>query len=201
MHIETTPMFSIPMGQTSVPLDICKKLRKEKDVVRQGEPSPSTDYYVLNKYPEIKQYLTDVFSAWINYLYGKEYTWAITTSWITINKIGAAMSRHRHCNCLYSGILYFDEYNDSHANLRFENPILWQWANDWAIDSNSNNQFFATELSPKLETGSLIFFPSYLYHGHEQYEATTPRKSLAFNFFPTSTIGHGDSTITASQIT
>ena len=72
MHIETTPMFSIPMGQTSVPLNICKELRKEKDVVRQGEDSPSKDYYVLNKYPKIKQYLTDVFSAWINYLYGKE---------------------------------------------------------------------------------------------------------------------------------
>ena len=196
--MNTYPMFSIPLGVVQIPDDICeaiKPLSKQYGlVVKQTDP---TDEYfvVLNKQKKIKKELTNIFSKWANDIEGLEQTWIMSTSWITDNQNGEPMERHNHKNSVYSGVLYFDDVDESQPPLIFENPV-------WTINRHmlsaytfDRNIYNTPEYFAPMQKGLMIFFPSYLHHFHDSFKSKLSRKSLACNFVPTGVIGHADSTI------
>ena len=46
----------------------------------------------------------------------------------------------------------------------------------------------------------MLFFPSFVEHGHSFYNSKNVRKSLACNFFPKGSFGFGDSSFDTAWI-
>ena len=197
--MNTYPMFSIPLGVVQIPIDICdalKPLAKKYGLV-WNKTKPTKEYFVvLNEQEKIKKELESIFSDWVQYIEGIEQPWTITTSWITDNQNGAAMDRHNHRNSVYSGVLYFDDIDDNHKGLTFENPISQLFNRHLLVDYNyEKNVYNSPEYLAPMQKGLMIFFPSYLFHSHGPFKSKLSRKSLACNFMPTGFMGHADSTI------
>ena len=117
----TTTMFAVPMGTALISQSTCDKIKPLKGVTQHE--CTDDDFDVLKDYPEIKQELTNNFVEWVNGLLRVKVNWVMTTSWITENYTGEAMTRHSHKNCYYSSVLYFDKIEENHPRLMFENPI------------------------------------------------------------------------------
>ena len=129
-------------------------------------------------------------------MYGYRQDWKITSSWLTSNSEGDLMYRHNHKNCMYSGILYPFTYSEEHPSLIIENPI--HELSSFTMQTKKPNVFFSDYIGRHpIPRGHLLFFPSYLYHYHLPFKKTdTPRKSIAFNFFPNEDFGINDSIFT-----
>jgi len=190
----TTTMFAVPIGTALISQSTCDKIKPLKGITQLN--ANDDDFDVLKDYPEIKQELTNSFVEWITELLRVKANWVMTTSWITENSTGREMTRHSHKNCAYSGVLYFDKVDDSHAPLIFENPLepfttLFPQNLQTNCNEYNTDQFVVTP-----EETRMIFFPSYLFHKHHAYTPTSiPRRSLACNFFPIGKYGHHDSTL------
>ena len=197
-EMDTVSPFSIPIGAAKIPQDICDELKKYKGMIQnqteQNKLDPSNiEFTILDKNLEIKKALTNIFAAWINNILGYHYDWLITTSWITENQEGKAMTMHNHRNCLFSGVLYFDTCVKEHPPLCFRNPILEQLNSGWFIESKEDNPFTKLIYEAPYREGLMLFFPSYLQHFHQPFkESSVSRKSLACNFFPVGEFGTGN---------
>ena len=194
--IETDTLFAIPMGRTQIPSEICDVL---KTLEGSEQKHRRTDVFnVLDKYPRIKSELTHIFTLWVNSLLGyEEQKWAMTTSWVTLNPDGSRMEMHRHYNCAYSAVIYFDKVDEGHPPLQFLNPIrLIDGSFHFNIPAGRENIFNSSGASAPISEGTMIFFPAYLLHFHTNFQPTDiVRKSFACNFFPIGKYGRVDSTV------
>lgn len=196
--MNTYAMFAIPLGVVEIANDICEALKplSDKYGIQSGTPVTTSDFVILNKNKEIKQELTSIFSKWANDIEGQELSWVMTSSWITHNPNGDAMTRHNHRNCTYSGVLYFDEVDiPAHPSLIFENPIDTTFNKSYFGDDKAENIFNNPRYAAPMQKGLMIFFPSYVYHFHRAFKSNLNRKSLACNFAPTGFMGCYDSII------
>tara|TARA_R100001082_G_C4295284_1_gene129984 strand:- start:65 stop:721 length:657 start_codon:yes stop_codon:yes gene_type:complete len=149
---------------------------------------------VLSKFPFLKNALFREFNSFKNScLHYKHTEFFMTTSWATKCSPNARGHRHNHMNCLYSGVLYFQEGKDF-GSIRFSNenliprqiqlkePTEWNIlnSNTWMLESIPNK---------------VIIFPSYLLHEITFHCGNEDRYSLAFNFFPKGVLGESDSFI------
>ena len=102
---------------------------------------------------------------------------------------------HQHHNSFYSGLYYFDDYEDNSGNIRFFDPLVrfnsFFMISDKSADLNLHNSN-TWDIKPK--KNMLIFFPSYLEHSILDNKSKRPRHSLAFNFIPIGKYGVCDST-------
>ena len=194
--VYTEAMFAIPIGKVMVDQKICDELKSLRGLNQDTNP----DLYhwnVLKDYPEIKKELLNLFIPWVSGIGGSRIDWVMTTSWVTENIKGEEMTRHRHLNALYSGVLYFDKVHEAHPRLSFENPIEIFTRNTIepvaCREDYHRNVFNATEYYSEIKEGLMIFFPSYLIHRHQAFTAPIPRKSLAFNLFPVGKLSDADS--------
>lgn len=191
--MNTIPMFSIPLGITTVSQSTCDKLKSLKGVTQHT--ATDDDFDVLKNYPEIKQEITEIFIEWISDLMRIDTDWTMTTSWIVENPSGQEMTRHNHKNCAYSGVLYFDELEENHPPLIFDNPIdVFNNLSPQNFETHCN-QFNTDAFPAPIAETLMIFFPSYLFHRHPKFKASIPRRSLACNFFPIGKYGAHDSTL------
>ncbi len=204
--IKTEALFAVPLGVTTISPEICDVLKTLQGGEQRGRRSNAvlqSAFNVLDGYPKIKSDLTDIFSFWINSLLGTtKQKWAMTTNWITLNPNGDDMTVHRHFNCMYSGVLYFDKVDENHPPLELINPFFEVFGG-FLIPSPEDkiNVFNATSTTAPIKEGQMIFFPSYLVHGHPAFKRTgIVRKSFACNFFPTGKFGRYDSTIDTQWI-
>ena len=149
---------------------------------------------VLSKFPFLKNALFREFNCFKNsHLHYENTEFFMTTSWITKCSPNSKGHKHYHSNCLYSGVLYFQEGKDF-GSIRFSNenlipqqiqlkePTEWNILNSstWRIESIPNK---------------VIIFPSYLLHEITFHCGNEDRYSLAFNFFPKGALGDSDSFI------
>ena len=197
--MKTVSAFSIPIGITEVPMEICDKLKPYKgmDQVIQEE----CNFSILDQEPLIKTQLTDIFSSWINSILGFNHKWAMTTSWITENSDGKAMDLHNHKNCMYSSVLYFDKCSEDHSPLGFVNPISSQLSQGWSLQTSADNVFTVNSIDAPYKEGLMIFFPSYIMHGHKAFNSLVVRRSLACNFFAIGEYGYHDSSMNTKWLT
>ena len=209
MNSQTAVMFGIPLGMVDVPKEICDQLKPLKGITQFYQKPPKSkreykerlkdvNFNLLDKHPKLKQDITDIFTAWVNESHG--YTnqrWAMTTGWITNNPEGAAMARHRHFNCAFTGVLYFDKVQENQGRLVLESPIR---PSDF-LPTQRNHTFTvfnAPLFNAPLHEGLMLLFPSNLFHSYPAFKkvkGAPSRRSFACNFVPIGKYGTSDSTL------
>ena len=187
--------FPSPIS-VNVILENTEELKKETNCVSnyfQGNYKNNNEYRLLEKYPRIKKILLNQFKQVAKENFGYTNDFIISTSWITkMEKKGEISQSHCHKNSFYSGVYYFDEYEEDEGGvLEIMTPLSNHFdfnvmPEDWNVYTGRSLQF-----SPKKNL--LILFPSYLFHQVLSYEGTSIRKSLAFNIVPIGFYGDGDS--------
>ena len=149
-----------------------------------GTDNPHTvsKFTLLDDYPEMKKLFTDVSLQVLSKVAGVEKI-KMTTSWLTSIKPNTTPIMHRHSNCWFSGVYYFQD--SPYTGLEFKNPI------ERDIDLVTKGSLLNWRLQPK--KNMLIIFPSYLHHKIEKNTFDEVRHSLAFNVMPDGATGDVDS--------
>lgn len=194
------PLFPSAVFVTRVEADLdatFERIRKDYEYVRRVDEDERASLmtrttFLLDDHPALAALLLEYFSVFKDQVLRFETTrFAITTSWATRASRGESSQFHRHANCVYSGVLYFEdadgagelEFDDANlapSSFLLSDPVEWNLLNSktWSIAPAKNR---------------LVFFPSYLRHRITPHGADTPRHSLAFNLIPTGAFGRGDS--------
>ena len=187
--------FPSPIS-VNVILENTEELKKETNCVSnyfQGNYKNNNEYRLLEKYPRIKKILLNQFKqvAKENFDYTNDFI--ISTSWITkMEKKGEMSQSHCHKNSFYSGVYYFDEYEEDEGGvLEIMTPLSNHF--DFNVMPEDWNVYTGRVLKFSPKKNLLILFPSYLFHQVLSYEGTSIRKSLAFNIVPIGFYGDGDS--------
>mgnify|MGYP001167550545 CR=1 FL=1 len=211
MTLNITAPFAYYVGDGVLDFDF-SKLRNEKRITWANNQEQAKEfqeeidstgykefhnkyYRILESYPKLRDLITYNFNLFLENTMGGIKA-KISTSWITYMTEGEKNLRHRHSNCFYSGVLYFDEdYNEESAKLELENPIPQQMETIIPLYYNQkkkhNQSLSNIQIAPK--TGQFLFFPSICCHGTNKHVGD-PRKSLAFNFVFDSPVWAFDST-------
>lgn len=109
----------------------------------------------------------------------------ITNSWVNETNPNQQHYLHNHSNSILSGVYYIN-VEDSLPFITFNRMQLPFLLN---IVPKEFTMFNSTEWSIPVENGSLIIFPSTLYHYVKPNDSNKPRHSLAFNSFVKGNIG------------
>lgn len=156
------------------------------------------DFYVLDRVPEIKKYLTSVTRDLLNSQYRYKDKFVINTSWLTKMPYESIGIRHKHAGNPFSAVLYFGKYDEQSAPLCFHSPV--SIVNNYDLKAPESNhrawQFF--NFSPK--ENLLLIFPSYLEHEIGMNLSKSDRYSLAFNIYPVSVHNQGDSEVDIQKL-
>ena len=177
-------------------LSKCKSELEYKDIIMPGDAKSSGTICqtILDKFDREKNILTKHFNHLndekLKYISTK---FKISTSWITKTPPGGYSKYHNHGNSFMSGILYFDEYDNSSSPLELGSFNLP--SNTFRILPDEFNQYNSSDYKLYPQKNLLVFFPSYLYHKIGYNNSSQDRYSLAFNVVPCGTIGTEDSTI------
>lgn len=187
-HIDVKPLKDIKSGFVKA----AQYSGEDVGVIDTSQP----DFQVLDKIPETKKALLEIFNR-LNYDLLK-YTnkWAISTSWINVTEKGLDGQVHNHRNCFYSGIFYFDDYEEEGvAPLEIMTPLQYHGSYQLkrANDMEDTPITLAEQWVIPPEHQKLILFPSYLNHKIGKQKGDKPRYSLAFNIVPIPPYGVADS--------
>ena len=107
----------------------------------------------------------------------KDNDFKITKSWLTKTNINQESNLHRHCNCMFSGVLYLQGDN---SKINFEDISL----SSFSLKTSEKNIFNSSSFSLNVNENMLLFFPSELYHKVCINEKETKRISLSFDINP-----------------
>ena len=155
----------------------------------------SDSLYVINDYPELGIEIIKIFQQYTVDVLKLNNQFTISTSWFTRMKPGDICKFHQHHNSYYSGLYYFDDYEDNSGDIRFFDPLIrfnsFFMISDKSANLNLHNSK-TWDIQPK--KNMLIFFPSYLEHSILDNNSKSPRHSLAFNLIPIGKYGSSDST-------
>jgi uncharacterized protein (TIGR02466 family) len=195
---QVTPVFSSPISMIKIEDDICSKLKKlchesvwQDDSVDSGENGAvSENHYVLND--ELKKYFETSCSSLVRGVLGYDTDVQLTTSWFTKTNEDGSCVEHVHCNSWYSGVVYFDEYDDNSSCLQFVSNS----ANICPMKTFEFNFLNARTWNVYPSSGLLVLFPSELRHRVVKNKNTKTRYSMAFNVMPKGDTGHKDSFFT-----
>lgn len=112
----------------------------------------------------------------------------ITQSWLNVSKKAEAHHIHSHPNGYLSGVFYLNTNDNDRIN--FVRDV-----NNYSMSIFSENFDFynSTKWFLPVKSGTLYIFPSTLTHEVPPVEGDKPRISLAFNAFPSGTLGNEQS--------
>ena len=195
MTWKTQPLFPQPLSKSKVNEDVCEILVDMLPDYEFGEDEGGLSAVTINKHvlhnkPAVLDYLTRRVRQCICEL-GYHCDVQITTSWFTATLEGGSADEHAHCNSWFSGIVYFDEYDEDSSPIQFVNPPSGVY-----VTPATDNAYNATDEVVVPERGTILLFPSNVRHrvlkNYSQYE----RYSLAFNVLPKGHVDVGDSSYT-----
>jgi uncharacterized protein (TIGR02466 family) len=158
-------------------------------IKKYDQCSISSDNFVVDKYPELKNKFFECIKYLINNILFYKNNFFITRSWLTKTEPQGSSEGHVHSNSWLSGV-YYPEYDEGHQ-IRFYNDVpeifgttpneynIWN-SLDWTFTPKKNN---------------LIIFSSRLRHKILTNNSLKTRYSLAFNILPNGTFGNGDSEV------
>ena len=179
--------------QTSIDCEKILQLTNEKASVSGNYDDQDKKYLtlasknkkILNKvkYKNFKKEIMEEFYQYahdvLNY---KNNKFKMTTSWFTKSNRNQESIYHNHNNCMFSGVLYL-KINNNSGGINF---ITFEDSR-FLLIATKYDTLNARDFTIQPQTGTIIFFPSEVFHGILQNESNQERISLAFNFFP---IGH-----------
>ena len=146
---------------------------------------------ILNDYPNLAKKILDLFHTYMREV-GITTNFSLTTSWLVEVNKGDFIHTHKHKNCEFSGVLYYDDDYTDQAPLEFANP-LFDLTSFHDTNARYNGYTHDWQLPP--EKNLIVFFPSYINHYGNRNTTDKPRRSLAFNLAPSGKYGAGDSTM------
>ena len=157
------------------------------------------DCRVLEKYPKIKKILLETYKKFAKDELKFTEDFKISTSWITQIENGGECQTHCHKNSFYSGVYYFDEYEQNKGGkLELQSPLIN--LRDFYLVPKEWNCYNGGTLDISPRKNLLVLFPSYLFHRVLPYNGTSVRKSLSFNIVPIGSYGYGDSSYNTSWV-
>jgi len=145
------------------------------------------DLYILkNKNPKLLKSFEDKVNEALDEC-NFENTFQMTTSWFTRIAPYGHIESHRHGNCVWSSVFYFEEecgaltfIKDSQSiNVPQNNPD-----SDLAMDG---------DVTFPCQSGKLLLFPSHLHHKLALNNRSDIRYSMAMNYMPKGHVTMGDS--------
>ena len=196
--MESLPLFSSPVLKLYVEenTDQLNEHIEKADFIRTSAfganwAYTSSDVRLLKKYPRIERILLNKFKrvAKENFYYKNDFV--ISTSWMSKTDPGGYSQMHMHKNSFYSGVYYFNEYDNDSSALEFETPLT-AYA-DFQLIPTEFNMMNSNSWKIWPEKNLLVLFPSYLRHGVLHNKSNETRYSLAFNVVPIGKYGEGDS--------
>jgi len=197
------PLFSSNVFQLQIDydLDVLKTNKNFIYAANQNKKYDTEDYRSLERFPNIKEHLTDRFNELaINFL-KLDTKFMITTSWFTVTEEGDGgdSQYHFHKNSFYSGVLYYDDYDEQTAPLEFMTPL--EFHSDFYLEPREYDLATSTAWKIQPQKNMLVLFPSYLKHQVGRHVGSRPRYSLAFNIIPTGYYGTSDSFVHTEWLT
>ena len=196
--MESLPLFSSPVLKLYVEenTDQLNEHIEKADFIRTSAfganwAYTSSDVRLLKKYPRIERILLNKFKrvAKENFYYKNDFV--ISTSWMSKTDPGGYSQMHMHKNSFYSGVYYFNEYDNDSSALEFETPLTAY--SDFQLIPTEFNIMNSQSWKIWPEKNLLVLFPSYLRHGVRENKSNETRYSLAFNIVPVGKYGEGDS--------
>ena len=184
---DVIPLFSIPLILSSVDEDT-EELHRYKDI---------EDSRVLENIPNVKNILLQKIKDILSDL-GYDNEFMISTSWFRKIEKDCSGRLHSHKNSFYSGVYYFDEYDEDSGEIEFTNPLIIN--SDYLIYPKNPNQYNIIYAQLPVQRKKLILFPSFLQHNILYNGSDNDRYSLAFNIIPLGKYGDVDSSIDTSWI-
>tara|TARA_R110000796_G_scaffold3520_2_gene13732 strand:+ start:1352 stop:1993 length:642 start_codon:yes stop_codon:yes gene_type:complete len=113
----------------------------------------------------------------------------ITNSWANILNKGDRIHNHYHSNSLISGAFYVtDSSLMEFYNPTLDNPLSTTPFFNFERNSNEKNHRTWNSFNLQPKSGTLLIFPSWLYHSVPETIQDT-RISIAFNIFPKGKFG------------
>lgn len=108
----------------------------------------------------------------------------VTQSWVNFTNQQEDHHKHLHPNSLISGVVYLNA-DEEHDKIFFHNDP-YRLINP---TPKNYNPFNCNNWSFPVKTGTVILFPSHMYHSVETKTGSNTRISLAFNSFIRGSVG------------
>lgn len=190
MNGELHPLFPVPVYKEKLRLLTNTELEFFKSVEMCSQTLgnlSSVDNHILNhpQLVDLKKEIEKKLSEYCNSILQTDLEIYITNSWVNETNPTQQHHLHNHSNSILSGVYYID-VEDSLPFITFNRMQLPFLLN---IVPKEFTMFNSTEWSIPVENGSLIIFPSTLYHYVKPNDSNKPRHSLAFNSFVKGNIG------------
>ena len=187
---EIIPLFSTPVYFSKINnLDV-EEIKSQIYLTNFKEPYEklwvSSEEYIIDKLPKLKQNIIDHISLYLfNRLCFEPFNYYFSDSWFVKVLPGGKSNSHFHLNSLYSGVVYFDFY-DNAGEIIFMSPESNNVKNTvkYLINNKENNIFNSSSWSHKPVFGDILIFPSYLIHQVNENNSAKDRFSFAFNILP-----------------
>ena len=147
----------------------------------------TTDLYILtNKKPELVKSFEDRINASLEEC-KFENTFQMTTSWFTRIAPYGHIETHKHGNCIWSSVFYFEEDCGALTFIKESQSIF--------VPQNNHNPYLAMDgdVTFPCEKGKLLLFPSHLQHKLSMNNRSDIRYSMAMNYMPKGQVTIGDS--------
>lgn len=160
-------------------LDEVKKLEYRASGNNNGYISPN--YY--NK--KLFNFFNDSIDQVKKIYYKDNLNFPITDCWVNkYNKLNS-LNKHIHSNALICGVYYLTNH-DNEGSTNFEAPNPWDFSahsiGNFSLSISKNPQPLVGKINA--EPGTLVLFPSSLYHYMKVLTKTNqPKYSIAFNTF------------------
>jgi uncharacterized protein (TIGR02466 family) len=194
------PLFSKVVYVKVTNIDCASVVKKLKEkMVQSGEKTDviknlslsSYDKNVLErkKFKSLKDKIMEELYEYTKNVLKYSNDFKMTTSWFTEANKNQESNYHNHNNCMISGCLYLNVNKDT-GGINFNNFDNYRFQ----LESNECNVYNSRDFTINPKNGTIIFFPSEVYHKILKNNSNMKRISLAFNFIPIGKIGYnGDS--------
>tara|TARA_R110000737_G_scaffold8366_1_gene23966 strand:+ start:2820 stop:3428 length:609 start_codon:yes stop_codon:yes gene_type:complete len=149
----------------------------------------SKSMFLLNNLPELQKECNSALKDYVHNTLQQDVIFKYTCSWATKVAPKGFCQQHNHQNSWISGV-YYPQGHQS-FKIRFYNPL----DHFWKLNPKKHNLENASSFMFTAQNNLLLIFPSYLKHEIIYNDSKQNRYSLAFNIFPSGTLGSGDSEI------
>ena len=205
------PLFAVPLCKTKIEepsAEIQDYLKNKIKFVRRNysDADNSLELHVLNDpiCKPLKDVLVGKMNEFLEYLDVdlSKNEFYMTTSWMNRYSKDQWSDLHYHSNSLISGVLYFDDCDDTSDIVFYKRQGLDNIFSDTVnidhkkeFDVNKKSYLYhQRKLNVSPEKWDLIMFPSNLNHSvNQNINANKNRYSLAFNSFATGQLGSSSS--------
>lgn len=158
--------------------------------VRENSSSPNLSHTAMLRPGEspllvtAAQLITPKLAEFGALLFGEQMPWSLKEMWVNVLDPGGRQAMHNHANSFVSGVAYLTPTHPNSSTVFMKSP----GGHDFSFRNERAGvpmgPFNADKwVSPRPESGDVVFFPSYLMHAVPPNQGAR-RITMAFNAIP-----------------